>query len=72
MFGQYEGILYRSNAFVKRTVIQNEGKSQSKKYIVSVHWRIKSRNEIQKDRKMLKHNPVGMEILKYELLEDQS
>ena len=72
MFGRHEGVLYRSNVFLQRTVVENEGKSQSKKFIVSVHWRIKSKHEIQKDRKMLKHNPIGLEILKYELLEDRS
>jgi hypothetical protein len=71
-FGRYEGILYRSNVFVKKTV-ENGGKSpKEEKIIVSVHWRIKSKEEIQKDKKMLKYNPIGMEILRYELLEDRS
>ena len=72
MFGKHKGTLYRTNAFVKRTIVKNEGRFQPEKFIVSVHWRIKSKEEIQKDKKMLKHNPIGLEIVQYELLEAQS
>ena len=71
-FGQHEGTLYRTNIFAQKTTLSNNGRSAPQKLIVSIHWRIKSKEEIQADKKVLKQNPIGLEILMYELLEDVS
>ena len=42
------------------------------KLIVPLQWRIKSKQEIQADKELLKQNPIGLEIISYDLLKDVS
>jgi hypothetical protein len=72
-FGKHDGVLYRSNVFVRReTKNPNGSLVDTINMIVSLQWRIKSVKEIQTDKKMLKHNPIGLEIIDYDLLKDPS
>jgi hypothetical protein len=72
-FGQHEGVLYRSNVFVRRDTKNPDGNLVSTaNMIVTLQWRIKSTAEIQADKKMLKQNPIGLEIIDYDLLDDPS
>lgn len=69
-FGTHEGTLYRSNVFATLETIGSDGirNGEPKKVIISLHWRIRSVEEIQADKKSLDHNPIGLEILDYSLL----
>jgi len=73
-FGQHEGTLYRSNIFVLKTTLNADGSplDEAEKMIVPVQWRIKAKDEIQADKEILKQNPIGLEILSYDLLTDVS
>jgi len=72
-FGKYEGTLYRSNVFVRREARSPGGNLvDALNMIVSIQWRIKSTEEIQADKKLLRHNPIGLEIIDYDLLKDPS
>lgn len=73
-FGSHDGTLYRTNIFVQK-IIKNADGTQAhapQKKIVSIQWRIKSVKEIQGDKKLLKQNPIGLEIVRYDLLNDVS
>ena len=74
MFGQNPGTLYRSNVFVQKEVFNADGSVSGKpeKLIVPLQWRIKSKQEIQADKELLKQNPIGLEIISYDLLKDVS
>jgi hypothetical protein len=72
-FGQYAGTLYRSNIFANKIKISKDGiEGKSEKVIVPIQWRIKSKEEIQADKRILKQNPIGLEIMSYEILQDVS
>ena len=72
-FGKYEGVLYRSNVFVQRQEKNPDGTLvDNLNMIVPLQWRIKSTAEIQTDKKMLEHNPIGLEIIDYDILKDAS
>ncbi len=72
-FGQIEGTLYRSNVFATRETRDSEGRlNTSENIIIPVQWRIKSREEIQADKALLKTNPIGLEIMEYSLLKDST
>jgi hypothetical protein len=40
--------------------------------IVPLQWRLKSKREIQADKKILEYNPIGLEIMAYDILKDVS
>ena len=72
-FGKYDGVLYRSNVFVQRQEKNPDGTLvESTNMIVPLQWRIKAAEEIQADKKMLEHNPIGLEIIAYDILKDAS
>lgn len=73
-FGKFDGTLYRSNVFVKRKTINFDGtmKNKPENMIVSLQWRLKAAEEIKADKKSLEHNPIGLEIIDYDLLKDVS
>lgn len=72
-FGKYDGILYRTNVFVHRQTKSPDGNLiATDNMIVPLQWRIKSTQEIQTDKKMLEHNPIGLEIVDYDILKDSS
>ena len=72
-FGSHEGTLYRSNVFVEKLTRSPDGMLiETRKMIVPIQWRIKSTEEIQADKKLLEHNPIGLEIIDYDLLKDAS
>ena len=73
-FGQHDGTLYRTNVFVLKNTYGADGSPQGdpEKLIVSLQWRIKSKEEIQADKDLLKQNPIGLEITAYDLLKDVS
>jgi hypothetical protein len=74
MFGQNPGTLYRTNVFVQRETFNADGSATGKpeKLIVPLQWRIKSKQEVQADKEQLKQNPIGLEIISYDLLKDVS
>jgi len=72
-FGKYEGVLYRSNVFVQRQEKNPDGTLvETTNMIVPLQWRIKATEEIQADKKMLEHNPIGLAIIAYDILKDSS
>jgi len=79
LFGGVEGGLYRSNLFVEKSTFNGVVGSKSKdKRIVRIAWRLMNQDEI-KNRTLadggmdwLRKNPVGLEILAYEDLDDES
>jgi hypothetical protein len=73
-FGKQDGTLYRSNIFISKASHNADGSpmAEPEKMIVSIQWRIKAKDEIQADKEILKQNPIGLEILSYELLNDRS
>lgn len=73
-FGKVEGTLYRTNVFVTEKEVNPDGSTsgEPRKKIVTLHWRIKSKGEIAANKKMLRINPVGIEILKSEIFDDPS
>lgn len=72
-FGNHAGTLYRSNVFVRRETKSPDGSLvDTANMIVSIQWRIKSTEEIQADKKMLQQNPIGLEVIDYDLLKDPS
>jgi hypothetical protein len=42
---------------------------ETRNRIVPLQWRLKTRKEIEADREILKTNPVGLEIRRYDLLD---
>jgi hypothetical protein len=72
-FGNLEGTLYRTNVFATKVKIIKDGREgASQKVIIPVQWRIKSVDEIQADKSILKDNPIGLEIVSYDILKDVS
>lgn len=72
-FGKFDGMLYRTNVFVQRQEKSPDGSLvDTVNMIVPLQWRIRSTAEIQTDKKMLRHNPIGLEIIDYDLLDDAS
>ncbi len=72
-FGRYEGTLYRSNVFVQKLVMNSDGSiMNTENMIVPLQWRLKSKREIQADKKILEYNPIGLEIMAYDILKDVS
>lgn len=72
-FGPLEGALYRTNVFVTQTIKRADGSVHSEiNKIVPLQWRIRSKQEISADRDALIANPIGLEIIHYDLLEDGS
>ncbi len=70
-FGKFKGTLYRTNVFAARRLSAADGTFISNEnIIISLQWRIRSREEIQAEKKQLKANPIGLEIMDYELLTD--
>jgi len=71
-FGKTEGTLYRTNVFIKELTKGPGGNliGKPRNKIVSLQWRIKSKEEIQTDLKSLKFNPIGLEIIKSDILDD--
>lgn len=74
VFGKHNGVLYRSNVFIQRNTHNADGNPNGnpEKLIVSLQWRIKSTEEIQAEKGILNQNPIGLEIISYELLKDVS
>lgn len=71
VFARQPGTLYRSNIFVREIIKARDGSIRSQlNKIVSLHWRIKSAAEIQAHKEQLKINPIGLEILKADYLND--
>lgn len=72
-FGNIDGTLYRSNIFATREIRDAEGRlNTSENIIIPIQWRIKSQEEIQADKELLKTNPIGLEVMEYSLLKDSS
>jgi hypothetical protein len=72
-FGKYEGTLYRSNVFIQKQVMNSDGSiMKTENMIVPLQWRLKSKREIQADKKILEYNPIGLEIMAYDILKDVS
>lgn len=72
-FGCYEGTLYRSNVFVQTQTVNPDGSTiKAENMIVPLQWRLKSKKEIQADKKQLEYNPIGLEIIAYDILKDVS
>jgi type IV secretory pathway component VirB8 len=68
--GNVQGTLYRSNVFVQEVVRDATGRTkETRNRIVPLQWRLKTRKEIEADREILKTNPVGLEIRRYDLLD---
>lgn len=73
MFGPVEGALYRTNVFVEEVHKNPDGSAGSrKKKIVPLQWRIRSKKEISSNKEALVANPIGLEIIDYDLLNDGS
>ena len=72
-FGKHDGALYRSNVFITEISKNPDGTAKDRvKKIVSLHWRLKSKEEIQREKQKLKDNPIGLEILKNDVIIDPS
>ena len=79
-FGKYSGTLYRSNIFITRLSFNPDGtKTGEEKLIVSLQWRIKSKEELMADDmfkkdsvRTLQNNPIGLEFLSYNIMNDSS
>lgn len=70
-FGQHKGTLYRTNVFATREVRASDGTLNSTEdVIIPLQWRIMSQEEIQADKELLKTNPIGFELIDYDLLID--
>ncbi len=81
VFGTVPGQLYRSNIYIKEQVKASDGSllGKSVKKIISLQWRIKTKQEIvgteeaRKEWNLIKKiNPVGLEIIKAQKLRDLS
>jgi hypothetical protein len=78
-FGRQAGSLYRTNIFIQENLVQPTGQmAGSRLFIVKLQWRLMSKKEIQaragqKDGpEWLRANPIGVQILGYDYLEDPS
>jgi len=78
-FGRVNGLLYRSDVYIKKTIRNFDGSVKEETYhIVPVKWRLKAKGEIKADllneggSKRLKANPVGIEIIDYKILNDHA
>jgi hypothetical protein len=78
-FGQIPGAFYRTNVFIREKMLNDVGNLMStKRKIVKVQWRLMSKQEISaivatKDgMDWVRANPIGLQILGYELLVDPS
>lgn len=83
-FGKFDGTLYRSNIFITLTYKNPHGsKEETENMIVSMKWRVKSKEEIEADKilkesikngdlTLIKLNPVGLEILESDIMKDRS
>ena len=70
-FGPYRGTLYRTNVFVVQVHKNSQGHILAKhNKIISLQWRLKTIEEIRLNKNLLKYNPIGMEILKTDLLDE--
>ncbi len=75
VFGRAEGTLYRSNIYINIIDTAKDGTKSdivSSKKIVALQWRLLSRGEIPADKQFLILNPLGLQIMKEELLNDAS
>lgn len=73
-FGKYQGTLYRTHVFINKITHNTDGSPlpDPQKMIVSIQWRILSKEEIQADKEIIEQNPIGLEIVEYDLLQDLS
>jgi hypothetical protein len=72
-FGKHEGSLYRSNVFITESTKNHDGSlKERQKKIVSLHWRLKSKEEVQSEKHKLRDNPIGLEVLKNDVIVDPS
>lgn len=73
-FAGSEGTLYRTNIFVTENKQNKDGSLAADPVprIVSIQWRIKSKGEVAGDKNMLRINPIGLEVIKSEILDDPS
>jgi hypothetical protein len=76
-FGRTEGILYRSDVYITRTIKNADGSTKDKTYhIIPLKWRLKTKAEIKADllnpdgEQRLRANPIGIEIRDYNILND--
>jgi hypothetical protein len=70
-FGKFDGTLYRTNVFATRETRAADGTlNGTENIIIPIQWRIKSKEEIQAEKDLLKTNPIGLEIIEYDLLID--
>ncbi|MBL0319163.1 MAG: hypothetical protein IPP74_07730 [Alphaproteobacteria bacterium] len=70
-FNTQPGHLYRTNVFVRESSYYRDGtlKEEANK-IVFLTWRLKSKSDIEADKSMLRINPIGIEILSSDYLDD--
>lgn len=67
--------IYRTNVFITRTIKNAQGVQQGDpiQEVVNLHWRLKSKKELQKfTRDELRANPVGLEIIEEKINLDVS
>ena len=75
VFGRDEGTLYRTNVYINVIDTAKDGtKSDANtvKKIVALEWRLLPKAAIPKDKQYLILNPLGLQIMKEELLNDAS
>ena len=73
-FGQVPGRLYRSNVYINRLnrSADNATLIGQDKLIVALQWRLLSKQEIPGDVLYLRLNPIGLQVLNEEILNDAS
>jgi len=79
-FGKVPGQLYRTTVFIREVSKDERGQivGTPQMKIVPIHWRLMSKKEIEATVKekdgttWLRNNPIGLQILDYQLLDDPS
>ena len=75
VFGRDEGTLYRTNIYINVIDTAKDGTKSdvdTVKKIVALEWRLLPKAAIPKDKQYLILNPLGLQIMKEELLNDAS
>lgn len=73
IFNGQVGRLYRTNIFATETKYKRNGEPMKpQKRIVSIQWRIKNKDEISSKKDELALNPIGIEVIDSEYLDDPS
>lgn len=79
-FGKVSGQLYRTTVFIREVLKDDKGAIQGEPRlkIIPIHWRLMSKKEIEATVQMeggvlwLRNNPIGLQILDYQFLDDPS